>query len=389
MERSQFTSSSPGRLSPVQVPAPGKDWTFTPHSLPPQWNFPVRLWPLLAAAKEALGTLNGIGQLLPDPQLLLRPLQSREAIASSGIEGTYVTPEQLLLFELDPQEVELSDHEAADRQEVYNYGLALLRGCELLETLPLCNRVICDMHRVLMTGARGQNKNPGSFRTYQVQIGSNGRFMPPPASEVDRLMGDLECYVNTENEEFDPLVRCFMVHYQFEAIHPFGDGNGRVGRALLALMVYKLLGHVKPWLYISAYFEQYRDEYMKCLFDVSTTGDWEGWIEFCLRGAAEQANDSIRRCHLFNALRKEFHERVASSTTRTYAIIESLFKTPAVTITSVSKQFGTAYHTAQADIERLIRANVLREMEGKYPRTFFAPEIIRVAYGVNSSLHES
>lgn len=388
MDQSQFTALSPGTLVPIQIPARGRDWAFVPHELPPNWEFSAKLWPLVASAKEMLGTLNGIGQLLPDPQLLLRPLQNREAIASSSIEGTYVTPEQLLLFELDPQEVQLSDTEGADRQEVYNYGQALQHGCELLANLPLCNRMICEMHRILMTGVRGQNKSPGNFRTYQVQIGSSGRFVPPPPNEIEKLMSNLERYMNSDDERYDPLVRSFLVHYQFEAIHPFGDGNGRVGRALLALMIYKLLGHAQPWLYISAYYERYREEYMQCLFDISRRGDWEKWLEFCLRGAVEQARDSIDRCHRFNALRKEFHERVATSTARTYSMIESLFRTPVVTIPTVSKQFGIAYHTAQTDIERLVKLGILREVAGKYPRTFFASEIMKIAYDVSDSPSE-
>jgi Fic family protein len=156
-------------------------------------------------------------------------------------------------------------------------------------------------------------------------------------------------------------------------------------------MIYKVLGHAQPWLYISAYYETYRDEYMACLYEISSRGDWEKWIEFCLRGTVEQANDSIQRCHKFNLLRKELHERVGPSTARTYAMIESLFRTPAVTIPVVSKQFGTAYHTAQGDIERLVKAKILREVAGKYPRTFFAPEIMKIAYDIedDSTYHDS
>ncbi|MEX2315699.1 MAG: Fic family protein [Pirellulales bacterium] len=380
MNRKEFTTAATGQLVPVQL-ATGKDWAFVPHQLPPEWSFPSSLWPLLAEAKEALGTLNGIGQTLSDHQLLLRPLQNREAISSSSIEGTYVTPEQLLLYELDPRDAESASDRAADWNEVFNYNRALVQGCELLKTLPVCNRLVREMHGILMTGVRGHYKNPGQFRDCQVQIGSQARFVPPPSETAKTCINDLEKYLNEEDQQFDPLVRCFLVHYQFEAIHPFADGNGRVGRALLALMIYKLLGHAMPWLYMSAYYEQFRDEYMQFLFQVSARGDWQNWIEFCLRGTVIQAKDSIRRCHQFNALRADFHARVDTPTPRTHAQIEGLFQSPVVTIPSLSKNFDVAYHTAQMDIERLASVGILHEFPDEYPRTFVAREIMKIAYG--------
>ncbi len=193
-------------------------------------------------------------------------------------------------------------------------------------------------------------------------------------------MDELEKYVNADDEQFDPLVRCFLVHYQFEAIHPFADSNGRVGRALLALMIYKWLGHSLPWLYMSAYYEQYRDEYIAGLFDISTKGQWSKWIEFCLRGVVVQATDSIRRCRKFNDLRAEYHKRVDTPTPRTHGQIESLFRSPLVTIPSISQQCNVSYHTAQTDIERLASVEILHELPEVYPRTFVAIEIMKISY---------
>lgn len=377
MDATKFTSNATGRL--VRIEQPRRDWAFIPDDLPPKWDFSPELWPLLVEAKETLGTLNGIGQVLPDPQLLLRPLQSREAITSSNIEGTYVTPEQLLLYQLDPREPRSGDEQMADWLEVFNYGRALEHAYQSLKSLPFCNRVIREMHGILMHGVRGRNKSPGEFRKWQVQIGSSGRFIPPPASEVDRLMGNLEQYINSEDERYDPLVRCFLVHYQFESIHPFVDGNGRVGRALLALMVYKWLGHAQPWLYMSAFYEQFKDEYVGGLFRISTDGDWTKWVEFCLRGAAVQASDSIRRCHLFKNLREQFHA-IAARSPRTHTIIEQLFTSPILTIGAVQKRFKIAYQTARADLEHLADVGILKEMPDVHPRSFFAPEIMRIAY---------
>jgi len=383
MDSSLFTSSSPGTL--VRLEPPRNDRAFIPNDLPPRWKWEPELWALLVEAKEALGTLNGIGQTLPNPQLLLRPLQTREAITSSKIEGTYVTPEQLLLYELDPREPRSAGDEMADWLEVSNYGRALQHGWNLLEELPVCNRVIREIHKVLMTGVRGRDKHPGEFRRWQVQIGSSGRFVPAPPGEVGRLMNSLERYINSD-DQFDPLVRCYLVHYQFEAIHPFEDGNGRVGRALLALMVYRWLGHAMPWLYMSAFYERYRDEYIGNLFKVSTSGAWTQWIEFCLRGTISQANDSIRRCHRFHWLRNDFRQRVNSHSKRTHAIIEGLFTSPALTVTSLANRFGVTYHTARADIKRLRDARILAELPGAHPRSYYAPEIMAVAYGESESL---
>lgn len=380
MDPKLFTAESPGKIVPVNLGS-GRDWAFIPEDLPPRWEFPARLWPLLIQAKEALGTLNGIGQVLPHPQLLLRPLQVREAITSSSIEGTYVTPKQLLLYELDPQEPQTADERVADWKEVSNYRRALARGCELLNEIPICKRLIRELHGELMSGVRGERKSPGRFRDCQVQIGSRARFVPPPHSDVEGLLDRLEGYIHSDDEKFDLLVRCYLVHYQFEAIHPFKDGNGRVGRVLLALMTSQWHGHSRPWLYMSAYFEKFRDEYVDCLYEISTRGAWEKWIEFCLRGTVVQANDSIRRCHAFLELRTQYLARIESPSPRTHQLIERLFETPIITISWVSRVFQIAYHTAQADVERLVKAGILMEVPDEYPRTFGAKELIDAAYG--------
>ncbi|ADB15324.1 filamentation induced by cAMP protein Fic [Pirellula staleyi DSM 6068] len=379
MDIARFSAASPGQT--IEIRTPARDWAFLPDALPPcDWRIPEHLWPLIADAREALGTLNGIGQTLPDPTLLVRPLQNRESLASSSIEGTFVTPEQLLLYQLDPEDQPPGNHQAADWQEVANYTAALQQGVQLLVDLPICNRVIRQMHRVLMQGVRGFSKSPGEFRKRQVLIGSQGRFIPPPAEHVEPLMSDLEHYVNLKPSSTEPLIACFLVHYQFETIYPFEDGNGRVGRALLALMIYKLLGHSHPWLYLSPYFEEYRDEYMRYLFEVSSQGAWNQWIEFCLRGTIHQAHDARQRCLQFNQLRKTFHSRISAPTARSYRLIESLFSEPIVTIPSVARKLGIAYHTAQEDIKRLVNAGILAPLEHRRPKAFSAQAVIDVAY---------
>lgn len=379
MEESHFTERATGQLVRIDTPR-GRDISFIPERLPGKWEFDTRLWKLLADAKEMLGTLNGIGQTLENPRLLLQPLQSREAIASSNIEGTFVTPEQLLLFELDPSEPITESEKKADWYEVANYARALEEGVRLLDTLPLGNRLIRAMHAILMRGVRGRNKSPGEFRKLQVQIGTHGRFVPAPPNAVEDLMADLERYLNVVDERHDPLVRSFIVHYQFETIHPFSDGNGRVGRALLALAIRHWLGHAQPWLYMSAYYERNKDEYIDRMYRVSTRGEWSEWIEFCLRGSIAQAKDAIRRCHEFHRLKREFHDRVKRATPRSHKIIDGLFVRPVIQVGSIIEKYHVTYPTAKTDLDRLVESGILQVLEGVHPRAYGCPEVIAAAY---------
>ncbi len=380
MDASKFTHPTGELVEIERADHPTrKDWAFIPSDLPPKWEFDNRLYPLLIEARERLGELNGIGRTLDDPELLLQPLQNREAITSSQIEGTFVTPEQLLLFEMDPSEATQASEPKAAWREVLNYNDAMNAGLQMISNRPIGNHVIRSMHSVLMTGVRGRDASPGKFRTRQVQIGSSARYIPPPCTEVDRLMTNLEEYIQS-TDKLDPLVRCFIVHCQFESIHPFEDGNGRVGRVLLALMIYKLLGHHSPWLYLSAYFDRFQDEYFSNMFQVSTTGSWSQWVEFCLRATVSQSNDAIRRCERFRQLRISFHERVVSPTPRSHQLIDRLFRTPIVRPSSISKNMSIHYNTASADIDKLVTVGILKELAGLRPKTFYSPEIMDIAY---------
>lgn len=387
MNPKDFTNEAAGQL--LRITQPKDDWAFIPNDLPPDWEFPAHLAELLGDARESLGILEGVGRNLDNPQLLMRPLQNREALTSSSLEGTYVTPEELLLYEIDPQEPNPHNEQQLDWQEVHNYSRALQRGSEMIdsENLPFILRVIKKMHRTLLQGSRGERARAGEFRPWQVQLGSEGRFIPPPHLEVPNLMANLEKYMNTRDERFNPLVQCFIVHYQFEAIHPFVDGNGRVGRALLALMIYKLMGHSKPWLYLSAFFERYREEYIGNLYRVSTQGDWSKWNEFCLRGVISQAQDSIRRCDRFQAIKNEYHEQVTNPSPRTFLIIEGLFHEPIVTAPLLASRLGVSFPTAKADIDRLVECGLLKEIGNTRPKAYSATKIIRAAYGELEELY--
>ena len=293
MDRSRFTDSRLGELVGIGAPDPGL--AFVPAPLPAAWDMPVDLWPLLMRAREAVARLDGAGRHLTNPQLLLVPLQQREALRSSSMEGTYATPEELLLYQMDPRDPTSREDQVNAWREVFNYGKALQLGVNLLnEGLPISLRLIRDIHRALLSGVRGQEKRPGEFRDYQVQVGVEARFVPPPAQYLPDCLDAFEKWHHLDSD-IDPLIRACMAHYQFETIHPFRDGNGRVGRLLLALTIFQWMKLGSPWLYLSPFFDRHRDDYIDHLFNVSADGRWLPWIRFCLQGVVAQCDDTLGR----------------------------------------------------------------------------------------------
>jgi Fic family protein len=256
MDSRRFTENRLGTLVEIAGPGPGR--AFVPEPLPTEWDMPVDLWPLLMQAREALARLDGAGRHLTNPQLLLVPLQQREALRSSSMEGTYATPEELLLYQMDPRDPTSREDEVNAWREVFNYGKALQLGVNLLnDGLPISLRLIRDIHRTLLSGVRGQEKRPGEFRDYQVQVGVGARFVPPPAQHLPDCLDAFEKWHHADSGT-DPVIRACMAHYQFEAIHPFRDGNGRVGRLLLALTITQWMRLGSPWLYLSPFFDRHR-----------------------------------------------------------------------------------------------------------------------------------
>lgn len=378
MDATKFTPQKTGTLVEIQVP--GRDWAFIPNPLPPEWAFPERLWPLLVKARESLGRLDGIGRTLPNPELLLKPLEKREALHSSSLEGTYASPQELLLFEIDPQEPKSEGDPRNAWLEVSNHSRALRQGMKLLEELPFCLRLIRELHATLLKGVRGKERTPGEFRTCQVHIGSDRRYIPPPANHLQACLDAFEKELNQRDAKYDPLVRCFLLHYQFEAIHPFLDGNGRIGRVLMSLLTYKWCDLSMPWLYMSAFFERYKDEYIDNLFRISSEGDWETWIEFCLRGTIQQAEESIRRCDAFRILKDRFIQEAGQTSVRAHVIIEDLFTSPVVTIPALRDRHSVSYPTAKADVTGLLEKGVLQEIPDTRPKAYFSPAIVDIAY---------
>ena len=349
---------------------------------------------MLADAKQKVGILEGVGRSLPNPAILLRPLRTREAVLSSRLEGTHVTPRELLLFELEggPDAPAASETERRnDQREVSNYARALHHG--MSDERPLSQFFIRQMHQLLMTGVRGQDRNPGSFRRIQAIIGRNRhdrRFIPPPPDRLGECLDAFGEYLGRSDRPYDPLVDAFVAHYQFETIHPFEDGNGRVGRLLLAVCFPRWGCLTKPWLYMSPFFEAHREEYVDGLFGVSARGDRDGWVEFCLRGVAEVADDTVRRCERLRVLREDFARRVKESggAVRLWEITEGLFESPFVRTTSLAENLGIAYSTAKLDCGKLVEAGILAELPKTRPKTYYSPEVFDLAYDVDPAPDE-
>ena len=384
MDVSRFTESKTGQLVQIQT-EDGPDFAFTPDPLPPNWEFPVRLWPLLAEAREELARLDEKGRTIPNPTLLLDPLQKWEALRSSSIEGTYATAKELLLFELSPRDPTSRDDKANDWHEVANYDRALRLGVRNIEGetgLPLSKRLIQEMHRALMDNVRGGDGAPGEFRTQHVYVGSGRRYIPPPPGPaLIKCLNDLEVFLEVESQgdRFDPLVLSYLVHYQFEAIHPFRDGNGRIGRLLLALTTYQWRKMHLPWLYMSAYFERFKDEYVDNMFRVSTHGDWDTWIEYCLRGTAVQSRDAIKRLDALGRLRARMHEAL-DALPRMAQLIDRMFVSPMFSAVEVARWGSTSKPTARRDIDLMVQAGFVRYYMGERPRIYGVPGIFNAAY---------
>lgn len=385
MNSEDFGPDSPGELIPVTAGSSVVDEAFVPAPLPPDFEWPVELWPLLADAEAELARLDGTGKPLANPELLLTPLQEREALKSSSLEGTYTDPEGQMLFKLDPKEPTSPSDPANAYREVFNYSQALRQGEGLLDRLPLSNRLIRELHATLMGGVRGQNKRPGEFRQSQVHVGHPPRFVPPPADKIQPCLKNLEEYMNPPKDGPDglrPLVRAFVAHYQFETIHPFLDGNGRVGRLLLSLSIKEWCELSNQWLYMSAYFDANKDEYIRRLYEISTVGAWQQWLEFCLEGIVVQARDAIVRCESLLDLQADFRERIQTirASNRLGAIVDQLFENPVVRIAPLAKAHDVTYPTAKSDAEKLEGLGILTELDNADVRTFYAPAILRTIY---------
>lgn len=366
------------------ITADGHESAFIPEPLPADWAPSAALVPLWVQARDIIGELRGTGRTLPDHTLLIRPLRQREALRSSSLEGTYATPEDLLAYEFDPKDPDSALDIANALREVHNYQLALERGQSLVEeNYPFSEWLTRQLHQTLLSGVRGDDKSPGMIRNNQVHIGASHRFTPPPPEHVSILMGQLEKEMQNRPVNIDPLIWSFMVHYQFETIHPFRDGNGRVGRLLLALMIYRDCNFNLPWLYLSEFFERHKDEYIDSLFMVSSESDWERWISFCLRATIQTGKDTIARIKKLLDKKQEYEARIRdhAGRDRLLHIIPKLLSSPILKYTDIQEILGVSYPTARLDMEALEQMGIVKEISSmKRPRIYYAFEILQIAY---------
>ncbi len=353
---------------------------FVPAPLPPKLEWTPRLIGVLSEADRLIGRLAGEGGRLPNPHVLMRPFVRREAVLSSKIEGTQATLGELLAAEAGA----VVERSPEDLREVGNYVVALEHGIVRLSKLPLSVRLIRELHEKLMEGVRGQHATPGLFRKTQNWIGRTGStpatatFIPPPPSEVDPCLAAWERFIH--ESELPPLVTIALAHYQFEAIHPFLDGNGRVGRLLITLFLIERKILPTPLLYLSAFFEASRRDYYEGLRGVSERGAWAEWLEYFLQGVARMSEDALNRATRINDLLAEWRGKLAGRSTGTpMRVLDLLAANPFLTITGAASQLKLAFTTAQRAIERLEQSGIVQAVsDAKRNRVYCAQMLLDI-----------
>ena len=380
MKKPDFSNNAAGRVVKTL-----QDYlAFIPAPLPPDVIWSNKLLAGLSQADRSLARLAEVGHTLPMPHVVVRPFVRKEAVLSSQIEGTRTSFEALLAYEAGQLSL-FGDME--DAREVHNYVRALDYGLERLETLPLSMRLIREIHGILLQGVRGETMTPGETRRSQNWIGRPGatlegaRYVPPPVNEMHDCLSDLERFIH-QDSELPPLLRIGLIHYQFEAIHPFLDGNGRIGRLLITflLVAWGLLS--QPLLYLSNFIEANRQEYYDRLLSVSQKGAWEAWLLFFLEGVRSQAEDASQRIARLQALRLIYHEQFATDRSRVnlQRMVDYLISTPITSIPQAHEglEMGS-YTTIQRYIEKLGALGIVREVTGKSRnRIYRADQIIKV-----------
>ena len=377
MDRNGFTGNASGSL----VPTIGGRRAFIPDKLPPVSIDVAQFLPELTRATQAVGELKGIGRTVPNPLLLIRPLQRREAVSSSSMEGTYTTLTDLFLFEAGANEAATR----GDNREVLNYVRALEGAITRLSDLPISSRLIREAHGVLLAGVarnRGASIEAGELKRDQNWIGGSGRidtarFIPAPPAETPAALDALMAFVNREDRSA-PLIDAALAHYQFEAIHPFADGNGRVGRMLITLMLIDTGTLPQPLLYMSPYLERHKDRYIDLMYNVSRDGAWEAWIAFFLEAVAESAAETIAVVERLQDLQRNYRERfqTARRSALMLRIIDLAFERPVRSISDFADALNVTYGGAVNNINELITHGVAEEVSGTYPKLIRFPGVL-------------
>lgn len=376
MRHQDFEGSPAGQLVPTVFNA----LAFVPNPLPPEIDLgPLAL--ILGDARGAIGELRGACRRLPNPYILIRPLQRLEAQTSSAMEGTHTTTDELALAEAG-----IEKDLRTDAIEVANYTRALRWAEDQMATIPISGRLLKGAHSRLLKGVgrgRGQDKRPGDYKRDQNMIGGiridNARFVPPPPKKAEDAMADLESFINRENRtQTQALLDLALVHYQFETIHPFADGNGRVGRMLISLMPVsdKLLD--VPALYMSPELETRKDEYIDLMYSVSAKGAWTEWIGFFLEVATRSAERTVRTIDRVLTLQEDYRSRASrvSRSSNLLAVIDMIFDQPIVLAKSVAERVGVTDAAARNLLRQLTELGILMEVEGVYPTAWAARELI-------------
>jgi len=340
--------------------------SFVPAPLPPDIHYHAELVLLLSRADAALSELSGLGRTLPNPHLLIAPYVRREAVLSSRIEGTRTSLSDLLLNEVEGSNGETDE---ADVHEVRNYVLALELGLQRLHDLPLSLRLVREIHGRLMEGVRGGYATPGEFRRSQNWIGPAGStpvtapYVPPAPAEMTIALGQWEQFLH-QRDTMPDLIQCALMHEQFEAIHPFLDGNGRMGRLLITLFLVERGRLSQPLLYLSDYIESHRQRYYDVLQRVRTHGDWESWLCFFLQGVEQTAQAAVRQAGMLMDLRESMRIHLQDAP-RALILIDELFINPYLTVARAADILQVSNPTARQAVQVIADADLIHEITGR------------------------
>ncbi len=375
MDPASFRSSEAGRV----IKTATGYWAFIPARPSPIITYDSSLAMLLSEADAALSELSGLGRVVPNPDLLIAPYVKREAVASSRIEGTQADLSDLLLDEIEPKRTP----PGSDVYEIRNYVAALDFGIRKLAKLPLAGRLIKEMHFVLMQGVRGEGMTPGEFRRSQNWIGppgstlANATYVPPPPDEMHECLKHWERFIHARGTLPD-LIQCAIVHEHFEAIHPFLDGNGRIGRLLITMFLMERNRLSKPLLYLSSYIERHKREYYDLLQRIRTDGDWLSWIRYFLTAVRDTARSAIDQSQTILSVRDRYRAKLGKKH-RALSLLDSLFVNPYTTVTRAAKELGVTHPTAQKTIDELVKVKMLKEATGRgWARYWLAQPILQV-----------
>jgi len=358
----------------------GTHLAFSPKPLPPPIVFDQKLALAISRTERIVGKLSGVGLQLPNANLLIMPYLRKEALSSSRIEGTRISLSDLLLSEAKGAEEQMPD-----ALEVANYIRAVNFGLEKIKEMPIGLELIKEMHKILLQGVRGRDRSPGQYRQVQNWIGppnskvQDANFVPPGPEEVTPLIENMISYLN-QDDGMPLLVKCALMHYQFETIHPFSDGNGRIGRALITLYLCKKKIIIKPLLYISGYFEAHKREYSSLLLKTNKDGKFEDWVFFFLEALRVQSEDALNRAIKLQELREEYRKKAQtqSQSNNLLELIDELFKNPYIRITTV-ENLGVTYPTAKRLVETLVNLSILKSMDtSQRNKIYFAHEIFDI-----------